>query len=298
MEPQMTDFDAFISQWCETNGWTDLQRVNGDWWAIAPSQFMPEPVCQSPQYREAMNAELMETLESAKRLISQLPEVFSAVFGADGSFARGMRDVASAFGSLNQQILPIAEEMAAYDRMQRELTAAQAARSSSAGYVDYGSYLRPTDEEIAAARSLANSEQPGDIFIGEGVCRLTDIDFSVHTGNPGLRIDESEIRELMRLAAESCNRLELNRLHTIQPLDFPYSAQVDPIEPRYRPVIENIPTTDRFRIRELVHKQAIAASPASPEPELTTQERIKQRNNRNKETMRNFLNNKIGGSKW
>ncbi len=244
-----------------------------------------------------MNAELMETLESAKRLISQLPEVFSTVFGADGSFARGMREVARAFGSLNQ-LIPTAEDMEAYDRMQRELTAAQAARSSSAGYVDYGSYLRPTDEEIAAARSLANSEQPGDILIGEGICRITDIDFSIHTGNPEFWIDEAEIRELMRLAAESCNRLELNRFHTIQPLDFPYSAQVDPIEPRYRRVVtENIPLVDWSRLRDLVHKQAIA-SPSSPEPELTPQERIKQRNKRNKETMRNFLNNKIGGSKW
>jgi hypothetical protein len=36
--------DKLILDWCLKHGWEDPRKINGDWWAIAPNSFIPEPV--------------------------------------------------------------------------------------------------------------------------------------------------------------------------------------------------------------------------------------------------------------
>jgi len=37
-------YGSYVRQWCEKNGYSELQRTDGDWWAIPPGGFLPVPV--------------------------------------------------------------------------------------------------------------------------------------------------------------------------------------------------------------------------------------------------------------
>jgi len=37
-------YGSYVRQWCEKNGYSELQHTGGDWWAIPPGSFLPVPV--------------------------------------------------------------------------------------------------------------------------------------------------------------------------------------------------------------------------------------------------------------
>lgn len=58
-----TDLDNIL-KWCKDNHWSNPCFINGEWWAIAPNKFIPEPVCKSEEWQRY--SESLSRVEAAQ----------------------------------------------------------------------------------------------------------------------------------------------------------------------------------------------------------------------------------------
>lgn len=65
----------YVQQYCDERGYTDIQRVNSQWWAIPPGGAVPEPLEEVPELGEYLE----EVLQSAASALSEALEPISKV---------------------------------------------------------------------------------------------------------------------------------------------------------------------------------------------------------------------------
>jgi len=68
MQPDI--FDQLVIRWCSENGWEKPTKVNEEWWAIAPGQFVPQPI-PADQQLNLMTESIARSLGVAYEHIAQ-----------------------------------------------------------------------------------------------------------------------------------------------------------------------------------------------------------------------------------
>jgi|GEM_PF-4621932 hypothetical protein len=110
MESELNALDRLVLDWCVNNGWDTPQKINGVWWAIAPSRFVPEPVSISYDFNKTVSSISLALGESQSFVRAMLVEIVEqgtlrramAGIAAQGNIMRALTALAEQGGSINK----------------------------------------------------------------------------------------------------------------------------------------------------------------------------------------------------
>lgn len=183
MEPCQIDFDSLVRHWCKSNGWTYLQKVNEEWWAIAPNLSIPEPVCSSEQWLEQMSPEAIK--EAINQVGKLMADLIAKMSDPEGDFVKALTNVGNIMKSINS------------NPQLREFS----------GFVEAEAHQQPGDISLSFGRcQISSLEIQG--FLDRRLCTtyFAEDGRITHFTGGRVAIEESDLEEAIRQARDSVNR--------------------------------------------------------------------------------------------